>query len=56
MKATEKRVYLTHKEFDKDLEICLVIMNYPSRRRPFYVCEYTSAALYKSIVHVYLKK
>ena len=55
-----KAVYLTQEEFDRDLEICLLIINEPSRQRPYYVCEYTceytSAALYKSIVHVYLKK
>ena len=51
-----KAVYLTKEEFDKDLEICLVIINEPSKQRPYYVCEYTSAALYKSIVKVYIKK
>lgn len=51
-----KAVYLTQEEFDTDLENCLLIINEPSRQRPYYVCEYTSAALYKSIVHVYLKK
>jgi hypothetical protein len=51
-----KAVYLTQEEFDRDLEICLLIINEPSRQRPYYVCEYTSASLYKSIVHIYLKK
>ncbi len=51
-----KAVYLTKEEFDKDLEICLDIINEPSKQRPYYVCEYTSAALYKSIVKVYIKK
>jgi len=51
-----KDVYLTQEEFDRDLEICLLIINEPSRNRPYYVCEYTSAALYKSIVHIYIKK
>ena len=50
-----KEVYLTQEEFDRDLEICLLIINEPSGQRPYYVCEYTSAALYKSIVHIYLK-
>ena len=53
---TTKTVYLTQEEFDRDLEICLVIINEPSRNRPYYVCEYNSAALYKSIVRVYIKK
>lgn len=51
-----KAVYLTKEEFDKDLEICLVIINEPSKQRPYYVCEYTSVALYKSIVKVYIIK
>lgn len=51
-----KKIYLTHEEFDRDLEICLLIINEPSRNRPYYVCEYTSPALYKSIVHIYIKK
>ena len=57
MKAiTTKTVYLTHEEFNRDLETCLLIINEPSRNRPYYVCEYISAALYKSIVRVYIKK
>lgn len=51
-----KAVYLTQEEFDRDLEICLLIINEPSRNKPYYVCEYTSPALSKSIVHIYLKK
>ena len=51
-----KAVYLTKDEFDIDLEICLVIINEPSRNRPYYVCEYTSAALQKSIVRIFIKK
>jgi len=51
-----KEVYLTKEEFEKDLEVCLDIINYPSKQRPYYVCKYTSAALYKSIVKVYIKK
>lgn len=50
-----KAVYLTQEEFNRDLEICLLIINESNRQRPYYVCEYTSASLYKSIVHVYLK-
>ena len=57
MKAkSTKSVYLTEKEFERDLEICLVIIREPSRTRRYYVCEYTSAALYKSIVHVHIIK
>ena len=53
---TTKEVYLTQEEFNKDLEICLNIINYPNRIRPYYICEYISAALYKRIVHVYIEK
>ena len=55
MKAT-KNVFLTIDEFDRDLEICLLIISEPTKRKPYYVCEYTSSALYKSMVHVYIKK
>ena len=51
-----KQVYLTQDEFNRDLEICLLIISEPSKRHPYYVCEYTSASLSKSIVHVYIKK
>jgi len=52
-----KNVYLTLEEFEKDLEVCLLIINEPSKRKPYYVCEYTNAALTeKSIVHIYIKK
>ncbi len=55
-KELTKTVYLTKEEFDKDLEICLSIINEPSTNNPYYVCEYISAALYKSIVHIYVEK
>ena len=51
-----KDVYLTQEKFDNDLETCLFIIEYPSKRKSYYVCEYTNAALYKSIVHIYIKK
>jgi hypothetical protein len=52
---TTKDVYLTQEEFDRDLEDCLLIIGYPDKMRNYYVCEYTSPALYKSIVHIYIK-
>ena len=55
MKTATKNVFLTIEEFDRDLEICLLIISEPTKIKPYYVCEYTSAALYKSIVHVYIK-
>ena len=49
-------VYLTLEAFDKDLEDCLTIITEPTRRNPYYVCEYVSPSLYKSIVHIYIIK
>ena len=52
-----KEVYLTIEQFNKDLEDSLTIVREPSKRRPYYICLYTSPfALYKSIVHIYIKK
>jgi len=52
--VTTKNVHLTIDRFDKDLETCLTIISYPENGKPYYVCEYVSPALYKSIVHVYI--
>ena len=49
-------VYLSQGQFEKDLETCLTIINYPNKRKLFYVCEHISAALYKSKVKVFIKK
>jgi hypothetical protein len=51
-----KQVYLSIEKFDKDLEDCLTIITEPTSRNPYYVCEYVSHALYKSIVHIYITK
>ena len=52
-----KTVKLTIDQFNKDLEDCLTIISEPSKRQPYYVCEYTSPfALYKSIVYIYIVK
>lgn len=51
-----KQVYLSIEQFDKDLEDCLTIITEPTKRKPYYVCEYVSPALYKSIVHIYITK
>lgn len=29
---------------------------HPTQRKPYYICEYVSLALYKSIVHIYITK
>lgn len=50
-----KEIYLSLEDFNRDLEICLLIISYPTKLAAYYVCEYTSAALYKSIVHIYIK-
>lgn len=51
-----KKVFLSIEQFDKDLEDCLTIITFPKIGKPYYVCEYVSPALYKSIVHVYITK
>ena len=57
MRSTEtKEVYLSIEQFDKDLEDCLTIIKEPTKRKPYYVCEYISTAISKSIVHVYIAR
>ena len=51
-----KEVYLTIEAFDKDLEDCLTILREPTNINKYYVCEYVSPALYKSIIHIYIIK
>jgi hypothetical protein len=51
-----KEVYLTIEAFDKDLEDCLTILREPTNIKKYYVCEYVSPALYKSIIHIYIIK
>lgn len=50
-----KEVYLTIEAFDKDLEGCLTILTEPTETNKYYVCEYVSPSLYKSIIHIYIK-
>ena len=49
-------IHLTEEQFDKDLESVLTIISEPSKRKQYYVCEYTPSSKSKSIVHVYIKK
>jgi hypothetical protein len=56
MKTAIKEVYLTLDEFEKDLELCLIIKKYPNKHKSYYVCEYWSPSLYSHIVHIYIKK
>ena len=49
-------VFLSIEQFDMDLEDCLTIIQEPTRSNHYYVCEYVSPALYKSIIHIYLTK
>jgi hypothetical protein len=53
MNAT-KKVYLTKEYFEKDLQECLTIIAEPTETNLYYICEYVSPALYKSIVNVYI--
>lgn len=50
-----KNVYLTQRDFELELEICLTIIEHPTNKNPYYVCEYISYALYKSTVNIYIK-
>jgi hypothetical protein len=50
-----QEIYLTNDQFTKDLDTCLTIIKESSPRRPFYVCEYTSASLHTKIVHIFIK-
>ena len=54
--APTKQVYLSIEQFDKDLTDCLTIIMKPTNCNPYYICEYISPALYKSIVHIYIYK
>ncbi len=53
---TMKAVVLSQEEFERDLDICLLIVHYPSKRRNYYVCEYTSPSLEQSMIEVYINK
>ena len=48
--------YLSPEQFDKDLDTCLTIIEYPSKDIPYYKCEYISYSLRKKIVHIYINK
>ena len=47
-------VYLTMERFEKELDYCLNIVSYPSKRNPFYKCEHISAALETRAVNIYI--
>jgi len=47
-------VYVTKERFEKDLEFCLTIIDYPNKKNKFYLCEYIDAGLHKKIVRVVL--
>jgi hypothetical protein len=51
---TSDDVFLTRERFEKDLETCLVIIDYPEKGKPYYLCEHTSYALTTRKVKVYL--
>ena len=52
MKTATQDIYLTKEQFNKDLEICLTILK---EGNGYYLCEYTSAALYKKVVKIFIK-
>ena len=45
-------IYLTQKEFEKDLEICLTIIK---ECKGYYICEYISASFNKKLVNIFIK-
>lgn len=49
-------LYLTQEAFDKDLDECLTIISYPSKEKPYYVCEHISPALLKRKVKIYVNR
>ncbi len=53
---TKKAVFLSQEKFERDLDICLFIVHYPSKRRNYYVCEYTSPSLEQSMIEVHINK
>ena len=57
MNTTDQNsVYLTQEAFIKDLDSCLLILSEQDKEASYYICEYTSPALYKSIKHIYIIK
>lgn len=56
MTTTIKEVYLSAKQFKIDLQDCLTIIKKPTKKNQYYICEYISYSLYKSIIHVYINK
>ena len=55
MKAM-KAVFLSQEKFERDLDICLSIVHYPSKERNYYVCEYISPSWELSMIEVHINK
>ena len=53
MKAT-RNIFLTKEEFDFYLDIALVIVSYPSKRKQYYVCNATGDVFGNCVVNVYV--
>jgi hypothetical protein len=51
-----KAVFLSQEVFEKDLDICLFIVHYPSKERNYYICEYTSPSWKQSMIEVHINK
>lgn len=51
-----KNIYLSIEEFDSGLETFLIILEYPSRNKQYYVCEYTYESGKKETVIVHIIK
>ena len=47
-------VYFTMEQFEKELDICLTILFYPTQECRYYVCQHISAGLRKRFVNVFI--
>ena len=45
-------IRVSRERFEADLEDCLTILDYPSKNKKYYVCEYITPALYKKVINV----
>jgi hypothetical protein len=56
MKTATQDLYLSKEIFDNELENNLLIINYPSSRRPYYLCEKSASTQEKVKIRVFITK
>ena len=49
---TREIIRVSRERFEADLEDCLTILDYPSKNKKYYVCEYITPALYTKVIKV----